>query len=187
MLLVCYTANRIQVLLKEQNHCTKTILASVFCDNLRVSELKSWTHCSSRLHNIRVNTFGDSQSSNFYPTPHLTTYHLKKKTWPNLDYLAHLLGKVPPRSLPNQLGTAQWTDTRRKFLFKKKTSLWYPSALRFLQQSLTWHGVSSQVSHTLKKLTSTTSQTKQFCKLSQKQTRYQDPDTTQSEANFSRI
>ena len=39
---------------------------------------------------LRVNTFGDSQSSNFIPTPHLTTYHLKKKTYPNLDYLAHL-------------------------------------------------------------------------------------------------
>ena len=52
---MCYTANRIQVLLKEQNHYTKTILALVFCDNLRVSELKSWTHCSSQLHNTTFN------------------------------------------------------------------------------------------------------------------------------------
>ena len=37
----------------------------------------------------------------------------------------------------------------------QRDSLWYPSTQRYLQQSLTWHGVSSQVSHTLKRLTPT--------------------------------
>ena len=37
----------------------------------------------------------------------------------------------------------------------QRESLWYPSTQRYLQQSLTWHGVSSQVSHTLKRLTQT--------------------------------
>ena len=55
----------------------------------------------------------------------------------------------------------------KEHLCKQRHSLRFPSTLRYLQQSLTWHGVSSQVSHTLKRLTSTTPQTKQFCKLSQ--------------------
>ena len=37
----------------------------------------------------------------------------------------------------------------------QRESLWYPSTQRYLQQPLTWHGVSSQVSHTLKRLTPT--------------------------------
>ena len=44
---------------------------------------------------------------------------------------------------------------QKEFLCKQRDSLWYPSTLRYLQQSLTWHGVSSQVSHTLKRLTPT--------------------------------
>ena len=59
--------------------------------------------------------------------------------------------------------------------------MWYPSTQRYLRQSLTWHGVSSQVSHTLKRLTPTAPQTNNFANLAK--TRYQDPDTTQSEAN----
>ena len=38
---------------------------------------------------------------------------------------------------------------------EQELSLRHPSTLRYLQQSLTWHGVSSQASHTLNRLTST--------------------------------
>ena len=50
----------------------------------------------------------------------------------------------------------------------------------------TWHGAPSQVNQTLNWFTLTAPQTSKFCHFA-KNTRYQDPDTTQSEANSSPI
>ena len=52
MLLVCYTANRIQVLLEEQSHYTKTIWLSLLWQLLTFWTKREWTQLSSSaLHN----------------------------------------------------------------------------------------------------------------------------------------
>ena len=60
-----------------------------------------------------------------------------------------------PQESSQSAGDCTLDRYKKEIPYKEGIPFLHPSTLRYLQQSLTWHGVSSQVSHKLKRLTST--------------------------------
>ena len=70
-----------------------------------------------------------------------------------------------PQESSQSAGDCTLDRYKKEIPYKEGISFLHPSTQRYLQQSLTWHGVSSQVSHTLKRLTPTAPQQVNFaCK-----------------------
>ena len=60
-----------------------------------------------------------------------------------------------PQESSQSAGDCTLDRCKKETPYKEGIPFMHPSTLRYLQQSLTWHGVSSQASHTLKRLTPT--------------------------------
>ena len=78
VLLVCYTANRIQILLKRSRSLHKNYLASVPCDIFQDSGLKEWTWLSSSQLQNNPNRWRYSESDTRW-TSVLRSFNLKNR------------------------------------------------------------------------------------------------------------